>query len=93
MIAGLYRRFAKSERANVAVIFSLALVPMVYLTGMGVDYTLAVDREAQLNAAADAAALSAVTPTMMAGPSAPATGAGPPTSSTPSPSPPMGRSS
>jgi Flp pilus assembly protein TadG len=67
MIAGLYRRFAKSEKANVAVIFSLALVPMVYLTGMGVDYTFAVDRQAQLDAAADAAALSAVTPTMMAG--------------------------
>jgi Flp pilus assembly protein TadG len=67
MISGLYRRFAKSERANVAVIFALALVPTVFLTGMGVDYTLAVDRETELNAAADAAALSAVTPTMMAG--------------------------
>src|SRR5580658_9327842 len=67
MIAGLFRRFAKSERANVAVIFGLALVPTVYLTGMGVDYTFAVDRETELNAAADAAALSAVTPTMMAG--------------------------
>ena len=67
MFAGFYRRFAKSERANVAVIFALALVPTVYLTGMGVDYTLAVDRETELNAAADAAALSAVTPTMMAG--------------------------
>ena len=67
MIAGFYRRFARSERANVAVIFALALVPTIYLTGMGVDYTLAVDRQTELNAAADAAALSAVTPTMMAG--------------------------
>jgi Flp pilus assembly protein TadG len=67
MIAGFYRRFARSERANVAVIFALALVPTIYLTGMGVDYTLAVDRQTELDAAADAAALSAVTPTMMAG--------------------------
>jgi Flp pilus assembly protein TadG len=67
MFAGLFRRFAKSEKANVAVIFGLALVPTVYLTGMGVDYTLAIDRETELNSAADAAALSAVTPTMMAG--------------------------
>jgi hypothetical protein len=67
MFAGLYRRFVKSEQANVAIIFALALVPTVYLTGMGVDYSFAVDRETELNAAADAAALSAVTPTMMAG--------------------------
>jgi len=66
-IAGLFRRFAKNEKANVAIIFGLALVPTIYLTGMGVDYTLAVDRETELDAAADAAALSAVTPTMMAG--------------------------
>jgi Flp pilus assembly protein TadG len=67
MFAGLFRRFAESEKANVAVIFGLALVPTIFLTGMGVDYTLAVDRETELNSAADAAALSAVTPTMMAG--------------------------
>jgi Flp pilus assembly protein TadG len=67
MFSGLYRRFAKSERANVAVIFALALVPTMYLTGMGIDYTLAVDRQTELDGAADAAALSAVTPTMMAG--------------------------
>jgi Flp pilus assembly protein TadG len=66
MIAGLFRRFAKSEMANVAVIFGLALVPIIFLTGMGVDYTLAVDRQTQLDACADSAALAAVTPTMMA---------------------------
>ena len=67
MLAGLYRRFASDERANVAIIFALSLVPTIYLTGMGIDYTLAVDRQTELDAAADAAALSAVTPTMMAG--------------------------
>ena len=62
----LFRRFAKDRAANVAVIFSLASVPMIYLVGIGVDYTFAASRQAQLNAAADAAALAAVTPTMMA---------------------------
>jgi Flp pilus assembly protein TadG len=66
MIAGLLRRFAKDEMANVAIIFGLALVPIIFLTGMGVDYTLAVDRQAQLDSVADSAALAAVTPTMMA---------------------------
>ncbi len=60
------RRFARNERANVAMLFGFAAVPLIYLTGMAIDYTWAVDRQVQLNAAADAAALSAVTPTMMA---------------------------
>lgn len=65
MRLGRLRRFARNERANVAMIFGLAAVPLVYLTGMAIDYTWAVDRQVQLNAAADAAALSGVTPTMM----------------------------
>ena len=69
----LLRRFAKDRAANVAVIFSLASVPMIYLMGIGVDYTYAASRQAQLNAAADAAALAAVTPTMMAQSTAAAT--------------------
>jgi hypothetical protein len=36
------------------------------LTGMGVDYTLATQRQVKLNALADAAALAAITPAMMA---------------------------
>ncbi|MDE2465907.1 MAG: hypothetical protein KGO02_19655 [Alphaproteobacteria bacterium] len=58
--------FAKNERANVAMIFAIAAVPLLYLVGMGVDYTTAADRQVQLNSAADAAALAAVTPSMMA---------------------------
>ena len=48
------------------MIFAMAAVPITLLTGMGVDYTLAVDRQVQLNAAADSAVLAAITPTMMA---------------------------
>jgi len=63
----LWRRFIREAKANVAVIFGLAAVPTLYLVGMGIDYGMAADRGAQLDAFADAAALAAVTPTMMAG--------------------------
>jgi Flp pilus assembly protein TadG len=46
--------------------FAAVAIPMIYLTGMGVDYTLAAQRETKLNALADAAALVAITPSMMA---------------------------
>jgi len=59
-------RLIHDTRANVAIIFALALVPLAFLVGVGVDYTAAADRQAQLNAFADAAVLAAVTPTMMA---------------------------
>src|SRR5690242_8859327 len=59
-------RLARDATANVAIIFAVALFPLVFLVGMGIDYTVASDRQAQLNAFADAAALAAVTPTMMA---------------------------
>lgn len=66
MLDKLFRRFIANRRGNVATIFAIAIVPLLFVTGMGVDYTAAADREVELNAAADAAALAAVTPTMMA---------------------------
>ena len=69
-MANPLRDFIKDHRANVAMIFAVAAVPVTFITGMGVDYTLAVDRQVQLNAAADAAALSAITPSMMTQPNA-----------------------
>lgn len=65
MIAA-FLRFLRSPKGNVAMIFGLSLVPLLYLTGMGVDYGSAAMREAQLNAIADSASLAAVTPSMMA---------------------------
>lgn len=47
------------------MITALALIPMSLLVGAGIDYGMAADRQAQLEGFADAAALSAVTPTMM----------------------------
>lgn len=59
-------RFAAAEQGNVAVIFAIMLFPTIYLLGMTLDYTQAQRRQSQLDAAADAAAIAAVTPSMMA---------------------------
>src|SRR5215469_6323908 len=61
ILSGLVR----AQSGSVAVIFAVAAIPITLLTGMGVDYTLAIDRQVQLNAAADAAVLAAITPNMM----------------------------
>jgi Flp pilus assembly protein TadG len=65
MDVGLFSRYIRGTRGNVAIIFGLSLVPMTFLVGMGVDYTSAALRDEQLAAAADAAALAAVTTSMM----------------------------
>ncbi|WP_456756596.1 TadE/TadG family type IV pilus assembly protein [Bradyrhizobium sp. USDA 4461] len=61
---GLYR-FATDRRGNVAIIFALATVPLIYLLGMATDYTQALRKKNQLDAAADAAAIAAVRPAML----------------------------
>jgi Flp pilus assembly protein TadG len=63
------RRFIGDRKGNVAIIFAFSLMPIAMLTGMGIDYTVATQKKAMLDAAADAAALAAVTPAMMAQPS------------------------
>jgi Flp pilus assembly protein TadG len=63
----LWSRFVRSREGSVAIITALAIIPMSLLVGAGIDYGMAVDRQAQLEGYADAAALSAVTPTMMTG--------------------------
>jgi Flp pilus assembly protein TadG len=60
------RRFIRGREANVAIIFAFASLPTIYLLGMGLDFASAVRRQSQLDAAADAAAIAAVTPAMMA---------------------------
>jgi len=61
----LWNLFVRSRDGSVAIIAALAIIPMSLLIGAGVDYGMAADRQAQLEGYADAAALSAVTPTMM----------------------------
>ncbi len=64
-IASFLPRFTADRRANVAITFSLVLVPITFAAGMGVDYTMAARRQTMMDAAADAAALAAVTPAML----------------------------
>jgi Flp pilus assembly protein TadG len=62
--AWLYR-FARDRKANVAVITALTLVPIIFLLGMTLDFTQALRKKEQLDAAADAAAIAAVRPAML----------------------------
>jgi Flp pilus assembly protein TadG len=66
MIRAQLRRLLRDNRGNVAMMFAASVFPLSFLIGMAIDYTMASDRQAQLNGFADAAALAAVTPTMMA---------------------------
>src|SRR5689334_13048437 len=65
VILRMSSRFLSDRRGNIAVIFALTMVPTIYLLGMALDYTQALRRQGQLNAAADAAAIAAVRPAMM----------------------------
>jgi Flp pilus assembly protein TadG len=58
--SGLYRRLTGDRRGNVMLLFGLALIPLVFATGMGIDYGKAMRLQTQMEAAADAAALAAV---------------------------------
>jgi Flp pilus assembly protein TadG len=58
-------RFARDRKANVAIIFALTMVPIIFLLGMTLDYTQALRKKEQLDAAADAAAIAAVRPAML----------------------------
>ncbi len=40
------RQFLRDKRANISIMFALAALPLVFVTGMGVDYTSAADRQA-----------------------------------------------
>jgi len=50
--------FARDRRANVAMMFGLALVPIIVASGAGLDYARAALARSQLNDALDAAALA-----------------------------------
>ncbi|WP_164934469.1 TadE/TadG family type IV pilus assembly protein [Bradyrhizobium zhanjiangense] len=65
MLRRVVLRFARDRKANVAIIFALMMVPTIFLLGMTLDYTLALRKREQLNAAADAAAIAAVRPAML----------------------------
>lgn len=65
MLARLLLRFARDGKANVAVTVALTMVPIIFLLGMTLDFTQALRKKEQLDAAADAAAIAAVRPAML----------------------------
>lgn len=64
-LTAVFAKLRASRRGNVLMIFAFAMIPMVFATGMGVDYARAARLQTKLNAIADAAALAAVTQPMM----------------------------
>ena len=59
------RLFLRDRRGNVAMLYALALPLLMFVTGMAIDYTRAMRVQTELDAAADAAVLAALTPSMM----------------------------
>ncbi|MBR0793689.1 pilus assembly protein [Bradyrhizobium manausense] len=56
----LIRRFVRDKRGNIAVIFTLACVPLITAVGCAVDYSRATQIRSKLQAAADAASVGAI---------------------------------
>ena len=56
----LIGRFRKDRRGNIAVIFAIALLPILTAVGCAVDYSLATRMRAKLQAAADAASVASI---------------------------------
>jgi Flp pilus assembly protein TadG len=65
MLGVWMRRFSGDRRGNIAMIFALSIIPIIFFAGMGLDFAAATQKRVKLNAAADAAALAAVAPGMM----------------------------
>lgn len=66
-LAAQVRDLARDQGGNIAITFALALIPMTLSVGSAVDYSYANKAKAKLDAAADAAALSAVNKTALGG--------------------------
>lgn len=59
------RGFGRARGGAVAMMFGLSVIPIALAVGAAIDYSRASDTQIFLSAAADAAALSAVTPSAM----------------------------
>jgi Flp pilus assembly protein TadG len=53
-------RFSTDQRASVAIIFSLSILPVIFLVGAAIDFSHISTIKAKFNAAADSAALAAI---------------------------------
>ena len=59
-LVAAFIRFTSARRGNVAMIVALLAVPLVAISGLGLDYGVRQSYKARLDAAADAAALAAI---------------------------------
>jgi Flp pilus assembly protein TadG len=59
-LAGLIFRFRRNQRGNTALVFALALVPVIGAVGCAIDYSNATRIKAKMQAVADAAAVGSV---------------------------------
>ena len=59
------RKFQDDRRGNVAMMYALAMPVLMFGVGLAIDFTHAAQVRTELNAAADAAVLAALTPSMM----------------------------
>ncbi len=59
------RKFRRDRRGNVAMLYALTVPVLMFGVGLAIDYTHAMQVRTELNAAADAAVLAALTPNMM----------------------------
>ncbi|HET7084255.1 MAG TPA: TadE/TadG family type IV pilus assembly protein [Rhizomicrobium sp.] len=57
-LAAYWRRFLQSERGNVAIMFAVALIPLMIGAGAGLDFARAMLVRQQMTEALDAAALA-----------------------------------
>ncbi len=58
-------RLKANEEGGVLIILGFAIIPLTFALGFGIDYARAMSLQTKLNAAADAAALAAVAPSMI----------------------------
>jgi Flp pilus assembly protein TadG len=60
-----FASLSRDRRGNVLMIMGFSVIPLTLATGMAIDYSQAARLQTKMNAAADAAALAAVTQPMM----------------------------
>lgn len=64
-LASVLRRLRHDRRGNVMVLMAMAMIPLTFAVGFGIDYSRAQKMQTQLNAISDTAALGAVDPAML----------------------------
>jgi Flp pilus assembly protein TadG len=65
--AGFLARFAEDKRGSTAIMFGLMIMPVMFLTGMAVDYSRMITVKTRMQTAVDAAALAGVRAQQMSG--------------------------